>query len=72
MHELGAIAHTGRKANELRRTRVRDLYESGLSIRQVAAHVGTSYQAVQAMLKRIGIQRRPPGGNQGSHSRHKK
>lgn len=55
-----------------RRAQVKALYESGLSVRQIAAQVGVTFQAVQSMLARMGVPRRPRGGNQGPHSRHKK
>jgi len=42
----------------------------GLSIRQVAERMGVTFQAVQSMLARRGIPRRPRGGNTGTHSRH--
>lgn len=55
-----------------RREQVKTLYESGLSVRQIAAQIGVTFQAVQSMLARMGVPRRPRGGNQGPHSRHKK
>lgn len=58
--------------NYERRAQVKALYESGLSVRQIAAQVGVTFQAVQSMLARMGVPRRPRGGNQGPHSRHKK
>lgn len=64
--------HTGRYPNEARRKTVKAMYESGMSMRAIAAVIGTSYQAVQSLLDRAGVPRRPSGGNTGSHSRHKK
>lgn len=58
--------------NHERRAQVKALYESGLSVRQISAQVGVTFQAVQSMLARMGVPRRPRGGNQGPHSRHKK
>lgn len=55
-----------------RRAQVKALYESGLSVRQISAQVGVTFQAVQSMLARMGVPRRPRGGNQGPHSRHRK
>jgi transposase len=60
-----------RPKNHERRAEVRALYERGLSLRAVAKQLGITHQAVHDLLRRMGIQRRPPGGNQGSHSRHK-
>ena len=64
--------HAGNMPNEARRHTVRVLYESGLSIRDVATRIGVSFQAVHALLKRAGVVLRPRGCNVGSHSRHKK
>jgi hypothetical protein len=58
--------------NHERRAQVKALYESGLSVRQIAAQIGVTFQAVQSMLVRMGVPRRSRGGNQGPHSRHKK
>jgi hypothetical protein len=58
--------------NHERRAQVKALYESGLSVRQIAPKLGVTFQAVQSMLVRMGVPRRPRGGNQGPHSRHKK
>ena len=55
-----------------KREEVATLYASGLSIRQIAEKLGKSFQAIQSMLVRMGIPRRPRGGNQGPHSRHRK
>lgn len=66
------FAHTGRRPNEERRQAVATLYQSGLSIHAVAELIGVSPQAVHSMLQRMGVQLRPRGGNQGSHSRHRK
>jgi DNA invertase Pin-like site-specific DNA recombinase len=60
-----------RPKNHERRAQVQTLYEQGLSLRAVAKAIGCTHQAVHDLLKRMGIQRRPPGGNQGSHSRHR-
>ena len=66
------FAHTGRKPNIERRQAVATLYQSGLSIHGVSELIGVSPQAVHSMLQRMGITLRPRGGNQGSHSRHRK
>jgi transposase len=66
------FAHTGQRPNEERRQVIVALYQSGLSIRAVADMVGVTPQAVHSMLQRTGVERRPRGGNQGSHSRHRK
>jgi transposase len=64
--------HTGNQPNEIRRARVIALYRSGLSIRAVAAQVGTTFQAVHSLLERVGEPRRTRGGNMGGHSRHRR
>lgn len=69
-HELPA--YTGPKPAQARREMVKALYLSGLSIRQTALEVGITPQAVQSMLDRMGVPRRPAGGNTGSHSRHRR
>lgn len=69
---LSRFPHTGRAPNGARREAVTALYRSGLSLRQVAIQLGCTPQAVQSLLKRAGVKRRKPGGNRGSHSRHKK
>jgi transposase len=56
----------------VKREEVATLYASGMSIRQIAEKLGKSFQAIQSMLVRMGIPRRPRGGNQGPHSRHRK
>lgn len=66
------FAHTGRRPNDERRQAVLALYQSGLSIRDVGQLIGVSPQAVQSLLQRMGVERRPRGGNQGGHSRHRK
>lgn len=66
------VQHTGNKPNDERRNQVRDLYLSGLTVRAVADKVGVTFQAVQSMLTRMGVPRRPRGGNTGSHSRRRK
>lgn len=66
------FSHTGRRPNEERRQAVLTLYQSGLSIRDVAKLIGVTPQAVQSLLHRMGAERRPRGGNQGAHSRHRK
>lgn len=68
----GLERHLGNKPNVDRRERVRALYEQGLTVREVADAVGVTFQAVQSMLDRMGVPRRPRGGNMGAHSRHKK
>lgn len=72
MKKRERFAHTGRKPNEDRRQAVASMYEGGMSLRAIAALVGVTAQAVQSMLDRMGVPRRPPGGNTGSHSRHRK
>lgn len=64
--------HTGNLPNEARRQRVIQLYETGLSMRDVAREVNVTFQAVHSMLVRAGVYRRPRGGNTGPHSRHRK
>ena len=66
------MRHTGNKPNEERRLRVIQLYQMGLSMRDVAREVGVTFQAVHSMLVRAGVYRRPRGGNTGAHSRHRK
>jgi transposase-like protein len=63
---------TGNKPDLERRMQIQQLYQSGLTLRQIGAQLGITYQAVYAMLKRSGFPRRPRGGATGSHSRHKK
>ena len=55
--------------NHERRAQVLALYDQGLSLRAIAKQIGCSHQAVHVMLVRMGVPRRPRGGNQGSHSR---
>lgn len=62
--------HTGNLPNEARRERVIQLYQMGLSMRDVAREVNVTFQAVHSMLVRAGVYRRPRGGNSGTHSRH--
>jgi transposase len=64
--------HTGNVPNAERRHTVIVLYESGLSIRAVAARIGVTFQAVHRMLHRAGVPMRPRGHNVGHHSRHRK
>lgn len=64
--------HMGNRPHMERRQRVRELYEQGHSLRDVAQMVGTTFQAVHGMLRRMGVPIRPNGGNTGSHSRHRK
>lgn len=64
--------HTGNKPNDEKRQIVRMLYNSGLSVRDVSARMGVTFQAVHSMLVRMGVRRRPAGGSTGSHSRRKK
>ena len=51
--------------------RARRLYESGLSLRKVAARIGVSHQAVHKALVAMGITLRGRGGNQGAHRRRR-
>ena len=61
-----------RRTHAEKREMVERLYVTeGLSIRQVAERMGVTFQAVQSMLARHNIPRRPRGGNQGPHSRHR-
>lgn len=69
---LNRFAHTGNQPNEARRTAVASLYQTGMSLRDVATVIGVSYQAVHSMLQRANVPLRGRGGNQGSHSRHRK
>jgi transposase-like protein len=62
----------GNKPNLAKREKVIDLYDSGMTMRAVAAVMGVSHQAIHRMLWRAGHPRRMRGGNTGSHSRHKK
>ena len=64
--------HAGNKPHAIRRAKVRALYRSGLSLRDVAHEVGVTFQAVHRMLVRMGEPIRKNGGNTGSHSRHRK
>lgn len=64
--------HLGNRPNVAKRERVIDMYDSGMSMRAIAAVVGVSHQAVHMMLWRSGHPRRMRGGNTGGHSRHKK
>ena len=66
------FAHTGPYPNTSRRVAVVAMYEAGLSLRQIAARIGVSFQAVHGMLRRAGVAVRDRGGNTGSHSRHRK
>jgi DNA invertase Pin-like site-specific DNA recombinase len=62
----------GRPILESRRELVKQLYLSGLGLRDVAREVGSTFQAVHAMLKRMDVPMRRAGGNMGGHSRHRK
>jgi len=55
-----------------RRRQIKRLYATGLTLRQIGAALGVTYQAVHSMLERMGVPRRPRGGNQGSHSRRRR
>lgn len=66
-----AAPHVGPDPNTARRFTVCAMYDAGLSLRQIAAALGITYQAVHQILVRSGVPRRPRGGNQGSHSRRK-
>jgi predicted DNA-binding protein YlxM (UPF0122 family) len=65
------LDHTGNQPNTGRRHVAITLYESGLSLREVAAALKVTYQAIHNILVRAGVPRRGRGGNQGSHSRRK-
>jgi IS30 family transposase len=58
--------------SEAYRQTVRTLYAEGMSLRMIADQLGKSRQAIQQLLARMGVARRPRGGNQGSHSRHRR
>ena len=64
--------HFGNRPNLAKREQVIELYDSGMSMRAVAAVMGVSHQAIHRMLWRSGHPRRMRGGNTGSHSRHAK
>jgi transposase len=66
------LEHTGNQPNDARRIGVVAMYEAGMSLRQIATRVGVSHQAVHGMLLRTGVAMRGKGGNQGSHSRHRR
>lgn len=55
-----------------RRARLLAMYQSGMTLRQIAAAMGVSFQAIHETLRRAGARFRPRGGNNGSHSRHAK
>jgi transposase len=63
------MALTGNQPNDDRRRAVIALYQSGLALRECAAALKVSFQAVHQILQRAGVPRRGRGGNQGSHSR---
>ena len=69
---FGYFPHTGNKPNDEKRQIVKMLYNSGLSMRQVADRMGVTFQAVHSMLHRMGATVRDSGGSMGSHSRRKK
>lgn len=72
MSEDEVDRHCGNKPNLARREKVIDMYDSGMTMRAVAAVMGVSHQAIHRMLWRAGHPRRMRGGNTGSHSRHAK
>lgn len=51
---------------------LKELYDRGLTLRQIAERVGMTHQAVHQKLVRAGVELRPRGGNTGGHSRHRK
>ena len=55
-----------------RRARLVTMYTGGMTLRQIAASVGVSFQAIHDCLKRAGVTFRRRGGNNGPHSRHAK
>jgi hypothetical protein len=59
----------GRRINEERRKEVTELYSTGLSQQAVADKLGVSRQAVQMLLKRLGVPVRPRGGANGGGRR---
>jgi transposase-like protein len=64
--------HLGNMPDTTKREKVIDMYDSGLTMREIAAKMGVSHQAIHQMLWRAGHPRRMRGGNTGSHSRHAK
>jgi len=66
------LPHLGGVPDLARRDLISTMYKEGYTIRRIAEDLGISYQAVHAMLKRIGVELRPRGGNFGSHSRHRR
>lgn len=66
------LPRTGSLPDLARRELVGSMYQSGMTLRDVAARIGVSYQAVYQLLKRSGIPVRPRGGNTGTHSRHRR
>lgn len=53
-------------ADEL--TIIRDLYASGLSLRDIGATFGRSHQYAYRRLKKAGVKMRPPSGSGPEHS----
>jgi transposase-like protein len=72
MYDEEVERHCGNKPNLAKREKVIDMYDSGMTMRAVAAVMGVSHQAIHRMLWRAGHPRRMRGGNTGSHSRHAK
>ena len=60
------------KRNDARRAKIQAMYAAGKSIRQIATELQCTFQNIHGILARLGVPRRPRGGNQGSHSRHRK
>jgi DNA invertase Pin-like site-specific DNA recombinase len=71
VRKKGPYPSQRRDAQAARRQHAQELYESGLSLRQIAVRMNITYQAVHALLRRAGVPLRIRGGNQGAHSRHK-
>jgi transposase len=71
VRKRGPYPSQRREAQQARRALASSLYGQGHTLRQIAAMMNISYQAVHAMLRRAGVALRLRGGNQGAHSRHK-
>jgi transposase len=61
-----------RKTQAVRRQQMKQLYQEGMNLRQIAAAFNVTYQSVHQVLVRLGVRMRPRGGNRGSHSRRRK
>lgn len=70
MKRRSTLQHVGPLPNEARRATVRALYTAGMSLRDIAIRLRITHQSVHGMMQRMGLARRPRGGNTGGHSRH--